>query len=393
MSFKVISSLSRIFFDQANLWRLLFLSVLGYAFSLAVILCTIGIMDGFESSLKQGLKLASGDAILTHKEGFFSFTDEDLDEFQFHGVKSIAGLVQSEAFAVAKSQSQGVLVRGIDSQEFLDVTGLEINFQDNSIVVGETLAQDWNLAIGDAFTLVFARGSQADMPELLNLKVSGFIKHGIHEKDQRLVYVERSFLQTTLKLKNKFNIGLIRLQDESIDQLEQRVENLSDSMRSPWIIKPSWQEFSGLLEAVAVEKKSIAIVLQLIVIVAVFNIAAFLITLRARKIREFFLLRALGMPQREFFSFGLYLMSLLWALSCLGSIILVKFFNWLLQNASIFNIPGDIYVLTKLKILLSFSDYALVFGLALLWMLILGFMAIRKIQKQSLVTGLRQEFQ
>lgn len=350
-------------------------------------------MDGFESSLKQGLKLASGDAILTHKEGFFDFTDEDLDEFQFHGVKHIAGLVQSEAFAVAKSKSQGVLVRGIDSQEFLDVTGLEINFQDNSIVLGETLAKDWNLAIGDAFTLVFARGSQADMPELLNLKVSGFIKHGIHEKDQRLVYVERSFLQTTLKLKNKFNIGLIRLQGDSIHQLEQRVENLSDSMRSPWIIKPSWQEFSGLLEAVAVEKKSIAIVLQLIVIVAVFNIAAFLITLRARKIREFFLLRALGMAQYEFFSFGLYLMSLLWALSCLGSIVFVKFFNWLLQNASIFNIPGDIYVLTKLKILLGFSDYALVFGLALLWMLILGFMAIRKIQKQSLVTGLRQEFQ
>jgi ABC-type lipoprotein release transport system permease subunit len=395
MKGRLLLSLGRIFFDQAATWRLLAFSIAGYAFSLSVILSTLGLMDGFESTLKQGLRLAAGDAILTHRQGFFQLTDDTLEEMQVQGVRAIAGVVQSEAFALSDGKSQGVLARGVDAAEFRAVTGMTFTLPHEGVVVGQTLAQDWQLEAGDTVTLVLARGIEGELPQFVPLQVSSIVRHGIHEKDARLVYVAKSRLQEALGLGTKVNVALLNFGPAFTDvhELEEKIGELADAMGNPWVLKPAWQEFSGLLEAVEVEKTSIAIVLQLIVLVAVFNVAAFLVTLQARKVREFFLLRAFGLPRGRFFAFASTLLVGMWALSCAGALLLVSLFNWLLAHASWLQVPGDIYVLSRLQVLLSLKDYVWVFGLALLWMMILGAFAARKIRRQPLLAGLRQEFQ
>ncbi len=394
MKKSLLSSLALIFFDQANIWRLMLLSVFGYAFSLSVILSTIGIMDGFESSLKSGLKLASGDAILTSKNGFFKLSDETMQELQFHGVQKLSSLVQAEAFAVSSSQSQGVLVRGVDKEEFQAVTGLNLSLEnDEDVVLGESLARRWKLSLGDDFTIMIARGGEGEAPQLLRLKVSGLIRHGIHEKDLRFVYVKKPLLQEVLGVRDRLNMALLVMSDKSHFDLTTQIRELGFSMGTPWVVKASWQEFAGLLEAVEVEKRSIAIVLQLIVVVAVFNIAAFLVSLRSRKLREFFLIRALGMPLKKLYLFAFFLLVFLWALSCIGAIYLVKIFDYVLQNASFLQIPGEIYVIDRLKVILSFNNYILVFSLAFVWMMVLGVYGLAKLRKQTLISGLRMEFQ
>lgn len=393
MATRLFVPLTRIFFDQSATWRLLFFSVFGYGFSLAVILSTLGLMDGFEATLKQGLRLSAGDAIITSSEGFFDVSDPLLEELQRSRVKAYSGVLQAEAFALSEGRSQGVLVRGVEASEFENVTGMRLKLSEQGAVVGEVLARDWSLVVGDEITLVLAKGREGEMPQFLTLKVSDITKHGIYEKDQRFVYVERSLLASTLAQSGKNNLMLLSFKVHDLSALEQLISDLDQNLGSPWRVRATWQEFAGLLEAVAVEKTSIAIVLQLIVLVAVFNVAAFLITLRARKVREFFLLRAFGMPQSRFMLFSMSLLILVWAISCGLSIVLVKIFNWLLADAPWLQVPGDVYVLTRLQVMLDVGDYSLVFGLALAWMLILGLLAARKMQKLPLLTGLRQEFQ
>lgn len=395
MKGRLLIALGRIFFDQAATWRLLTFSIAGYAFSLSVILSTLGLMDGFESTLKQGLRLAAGDAILTHRQGFFNLSADVLDEMQAQGVRAVSGVVQSEAFALGDGKSQGVLARGVDAAEFKTVTGMSFDLPHEGIAIGQTLAQDWQLEAGDTVTLVLARGVEGELPQFLPLQVSSIVRHGIHEKDARLVYVAKSRLQEALGLGDKINVALLNFGPSFTDVhvLEEKIHELGDAMGNPWVLKPAWQEFAGLLEAVEVEKTSIAIVLQLIVLVAVFNVAAFLVTLQTRKIREFFLLRAFGLPRGRFFAFASTLLVGMWATSCVGALILVRVFNWLLEHASWLQVPGDIYVLSRLQVLLSFKDYVWVFGLALVWMMILGGLAARKMRRQPLLAGLRQEFQ
>lgn len=385
--------LARIFLDRSSTLRLLGYTVLGFAFSLSVILGTIGLMDGFESSLKSGLRRAAGDAILTSRNGFFKVDTSTKSTLMNEGATSFASIIQSEAFVLSEGRSKAVLVRGVDSSEFTSVTKLPMALSEQSVVVGSVLALEWSLNVGDTLTLVLARGQATEMPQFIEFSISQIITHGLYEKDSRMVYVNHKILDEIFGLNGKSNLAIFSFGENiPISKVEEKVDYLREEIDSPWIIKTSWQEFSGILEAVAVEKKSIAIVLQLIVLVAVFNIAAFLIALRIRKAQEYFLLRAVGLPKSRFYKFGAVLLLVLWILSCVGAWLLIQLFNWLLANVSWLQVPGDVYLLTRLQVLLDTEDYVLVFGPALLWVMLLGWATARKLSQQSLLTGLRQEF-
>ncbi len=385
-------ALARIFLDRLATWRLLAFTVAGFAFSLAVILGTIGLMDGFEETLKAGLRRASGDAALSSRRGFFTLDPVTEEILRRGGVTSVAPLVQAEAFALSEGRSRAVLVRGVETDSFSASTGLALSFGADEVAVGKGLAREWGLTPGSALTLVLARGQEGALPTLLPLRVGQVVSHGIHEKDQRLLYAPKRLLDERLELHGRSNLVLLSFGQTLPRDFETRLRRLGRELDAPWALRPAWQDFSGILEAVAVEKASIAVVLQLIVLVAVFNVAAFLITLRTRKAQEYFLLRAIGLPRWRFFRFGSLLLAVVWILSCLGAWALVGVFNLLLAHAPWLQVPGDIYMLTRLQVVLDAADYAWVFVPALGWIALLGWGTARRLRRQSLLTGLRQEF-
>ena len=131
---------------------------------------------------------------------------------------------------------------------------------------------------------------------------------------------------------------------------------------------------------------------QLVVLISVFNVLAFIIFLNEKKSQEIFLLRALGLNQKKILGIWLTIISGVWFLSCSLSVILVYFFNYLLTHVSIFKVPGDIYHLARLNILLTNMDYILVFGLALVWLLIVFAFGYIRLRKRPILEGLRKEF-
>lgn len=385
--------LARIFFDRSSTWRLLGFTVFGFAFSLSVILGTIGLMDGFEASLKVGLRRSAGDAVLTNRQGFFVLDPVMKTILEQERVQGSAQVIQSEAFALSEGRSKGVLVRGVRDREFSLVTGLPLALSTNQVSIGKNLAEEWSLRPGSKLTLVLARGQNSELPQFIELVVAQVVTHGLYEKDSRMLYVQHELLDETLGLNHKSNLVLLTFgANRSVDEIEDGVDRIRQELDAGWIVRTSWHEFSAILEAVEVEKRSIAIVLQLIVLVAVFNIAAFLVTLRVRKAQEYFLLRAVGLPRGRFYRFGALLLAVVWVLSCAVAWLLIQLFNWLLANVSWLQMPGDVYLLSRLQVLLDTGDYVLVFGPALAWVLLLGWWTARKLNQQSLLTGLRREF-
>lgn len=74
MDYRAYLRLLKIFFQQSSLRQFALAATLGLAFSIAVVLSTVGIMDGFTSALRQGLRKSQGDVSLYSRFGFF-FTD------------------------------------------------------------------------------------------------------------------------------------------------------------------------------------------------------------------------------------------------------------------------------------------------------------------------------
>ena len=385
----------KIIMEGKSASRFLLGAVASFGFSIAVILCTVGLMDGFENTLKSGLNKSTGDLELYQGESFFVFDDQLKTVLDSHSELDYTPIIQAEAFIIGPRESKGTLVKGIVPASFSKVTGLPAKLSQGEILIGRELYQYLQLQNGDEVVLTFATNSQRNQgaPVLKEFKVKGFLEHGIYEKDLRFIYLHQTDLRQVLSLKeNVFNTISLKFKapiDASV--IQEKASELEKELEDYRIV-PFWQDFQTLLDAVEVEKISISLVLQLIVVVAIFNVIAFIIFISEKKSQEFFLLRALGLNLQSVVKFWGVTVFGMWVASCLLSVVLARFFNFLLLNLPFFKLPGEIYVLSNLSLELGVEDYFLVFGLALVWMMVITLFALLRLKKKSLIYGLRQEF-
>lgn len=378
--------------------RILMATILSFTFSIAVILCTFGLMDGFDHLLKSGLRHSSGDIIISHKKGFF-------DEAELaRGLKStgylvLAPVIQTEAFALFEGKSRGVLVRGVDQASFPQATGLKMRIENSGLTIGSELAKQLGVKAGGEIALTLGRGNEMaeSLPTVKLFQVNSIVNHGIYQKDLRFIYLERNSLAEILGVDQKINMLLAGYfpTDKPLEDLEgikAKTTELKNSLSADYRVKPFWDEYDFLIEAVKVEKFSISLILQLIVLVAIFNIIAFVIYVMEKKAQDFFFLRAVGMSLNEMMRFWFISVIILWSISCFGAYLMSIFFNWSLQNLSIFQIPGEIYVLTQLEIRLDLMAYLTVYAVALLWILVAAGLGYFRLRKKPIIQGLRQEF-
>jgi ABC-type lipoprotein release transport system permease subunit len=157
-------------------------------------------------------------------------------------------------------------------------------------------------------------------------------------------------------------------------------------------VRPFWNEYDFLIEAVKVEKFSISLVLQLIVVVAIFNIIAFVIYIMEKKSQEFFFLRAVGLSLSALTRFWFISVIAIWSVSCVGAYLISLAFNWALKHVSFLQIPGEIYVLSSLDLKLDRMAYVTVYGVSLLWILVAAFIGFLRLKRRPIIQGLRQEF-
>jgi ABC-type lipoprotein release transport system permease subunit len=379
--------------------KILLATLASFAFSISVILCTFGLMDGFDHLLKSGLRHSSGDLLITSQRGFFILGDRLKKEIETIEPKAIASVIQTEAFALHADRSRGVLVRGIDEESFSLATGLRLKMAPGGMAIGSVLAKDLNLKVGDFLALTLGRGNDSSegLPSVKQFRVDQIVSHGIYQKDLRFGYMPRMDLADLLSVGDKINLVIVAVESAAVAlkdlaPIEEARQKLRYEMSSEFLIKPFWGEYAFLIEAVKVEKFSISLILQLIVVVAVFNIMAFVIYIMEKKAQDFFFLRAVGLSLGSLMKFWLISIILIWAVSCTLAHFLSEIFNWSLHNLSFLQIPGEIYVLSSLNVRLNATAYVTVYFVSLIWVMIASFGGYWRLRRRPIIQGLRQEF-
>ncbi len=360
----------------------------------------MGIMDGFEHALKMGLKKSVGDVSMHSRNGFFIIDEKLKNKFSKQLIQNYSGLVQTESFLIFNEESHGVLVKGIDDH-YAEVVSLPLKLQSGEAAIGSEIAKINQIKVSDEIVLAFGRGNAEvkSMPALLRFKVSSIINHGIYQKDSRMVYIRLDEIQKILELKNKVNMISFNVpinpksaQGEEIKMIESSLPLFRRYFGEDFYFKPYWREFSSLIDAVKIEKVMISLILQMVVVISIFNILAFIIFINEKKSKELFLFKALGMSKKAMSDLWIQLVFLIWFLSCLLSLVFVQIFKFALLKLSLFELPSEIYTMPRIELYLTAKDYLFVFALALLWILIITYYLLRKIKQKSLLEGLRQEF-
>lgn len=391
-------------FDKVT-FRFFFGVTLGLAFSISVILSTIGIMDGFDERLKNALKQASGDIVITPADGIdITSLENDIDSaFKDLKISSYCKYYFSQGILIFNEKTKGVAIKSVDPKTFGSVTGIKVDLNQDEIAIGKVLAQELGIKLFDNVVIALAEGNESinTLPELKTFKVQEFVDHGIYHKDARLIYFNRNVNfpdkknnVVSLNISNNKNSKWVQapIAKKYFEDIKEHVSLLRDYLGPYYNIQPFWNEYSGIIEAVEVEKVMIGLILQIVVVIAVFNVLAFVTFINEKKAREIFLVMALGMSKKRVNRFWNKLFFIVWILSCGLSILLTSLFNYLLNHMDIFKLPGDIYYLERLNISLDLYDYLLVFGGTYLWLFILGIIFKRKWQKKSIIYGLRRVF-
>jgi ABC-type lipoprotein release transport system permease subunit len=327
-------SLLKIVLNGRSAGKILLATLLSFSFSIAVILCTFGLMDGFDHLLKTGLRHSSGDLLITSKKGFFKLEDDLQKVIKTSGPLAISPIIQTEAFALHEGVSKGVLVRGVDDRDFSDATGVKFTLKEGEIVIGKELALALKVKSGDAIALTFGKGNESSdsLPSVRLFTVSQVIQHGIYQKDLRFVYIDREEIAGILNVGSWINLLIVTYKDPikplvDLEEIQAKQYEIRRQLPIQYFVRPFWSEYSYLIEAVKIEKLSITIILQLIVVVAVFNIIAFVIYIMEKKSQDFFFLRAIGLSLNQLVYFWFVTMTLLWLFACIGAYILAVFFN------------------------------------------------------------------
>ena len=88
----------------------------------------------------------------------------------------------------------------------------------------------------------------------------------------------------------------------------------------------------------------------------------------------------------------MWMLFFIWGISVIFSFLLLEIFRLLIEHIPFLKLPGDVYVLSELKIFVAPIEYLYVYGASLIWVMIIGLFMLKKMNSKSVLSSLRQEF-
>ena len=297
-------------------------SIIGIALGVAAIIIVMSVMNGFRVNLTERLI-----GVNSHLN-IYSFNEKiNLEEvntlknnLDSKTYDKLLPSIETQGLVISNKLSKGVIIRGyedLNSNHYLYNKIItkklnSINF--NQIVIGDALAKDLNLQIGDKLKLAIPKTDKSllgDIPRFKTLTVSGIFDFGMYEYDVGLVFISLELAQRLLLFEdNYFNRVEFYLKNPLlVDKFKSQVDlNIMNKALSLYSL--SWIERNtSLMNALKVEKNVMFLILTLIIVVASMNIISGLVIFVKEKNKDIAILKTLGFNKigilKVFFLIGL----------------------------------------------------------------------------------------
>lgn len=282
------------------------MSMVGIALGVATLITVLSVMNGFDQVIKtRVLGMAPQVRIST-----FSGVMDDSPALtkqvsNFQGVLGVAPYVTGQAMMVNMRMTTAAMVNGIDPKQEEKVSGIASMVTKGSlgalkpgsfgIVIGDTLAQNLGLSLGDKLTIVTPQATLTPagvIPRFKRFTVVGIFSAGSgFGYDDHLGYTN---IKDAATLYNIDGITGLRLKIKDLYQAPQLTQALAKKLPGTFLITNWTEDFGAFFSAIALEKNMIFIILLLIVAVAAFNLVSTLVMVVTDKQPDIAILRTFG---------------------------------------------------------------------------------------------------
>jgi lipoprotein-releasing system permease protein len=220
------------------------------------------------------------------------------------GLKVALPLVESAAGVSSPYQQSGALVRGVRERDIKRLPGVAENVKlgtldgfdvAEGVAIGQKLAENLSVRIGDKVTILTARGATTPFgvtPRIKSYPVVAIFQIGVSEFDGIFVFMPFEEAQAFFNKEDEATLIEAFVDDpEKMDEMRARLEK---TMGRPMIMTDWRQRNKSFFEALKVERTVMFFILTLIVLVAALNIISGLTMLVKDKGRAIAILRTMG---------------------------------------------------------------------------------------------------
>ena len=283
-------------------------SMVGLVIGVALLITVLSVMNGFDRELRERILGMVPHAVI---KPYTIMTDwKSLDEqvLKQPEVMAAAPFITAQGMVTKNGAVHGVQLSGVLPEEELEVSIIakhmvqgklqDLKSGEFGIIVGQMLARQLRLSMGDKVTVVLPEASLTPagvFPRLKRFTVKGIFRVGadldssltmIHIDDAaKILRMKGGVHGLRLKMHNLFDAPLIA---------QQIAVNLDDGYYSV-----DWTRTHGnLFQAIRMEKTMIGLLLMVIVAVAAFNIISTLVMVVTDKKADIAILRTMGASPR-----------------------------------------------------------------------------------------------
>ncbi|MAV05426.1 MAG: lipoprotein-releasing system transmembrane subunit LolC [Candidatus Pelagibacter sp.] len=380
-------------------------SFLGIMLGVAILIIVMSVMNGFRTDLTNKILGLNPHIIINPFETKINdqFLADLKNKYQNFKIKKF---FSGEGIVITNDLAKGILIKGVDASsssiQFLEqsiVKGKYENFKQGTIVIGNELANDLNVQVGNRLNLTssaFIGTPVGNVPKQEVYEVSAIFNTGFYDFDQNIAFLN---LSDTLSFfdKSKKDLSVeIYIEDAlKADFYKNEIKKINNDY---YIY--SWTDLNkSFFNALKVERNVMFIILTLIIVVAAFNIISGITILIKNKTKEIAILKILGLSDQSitkaFFLTG-------FTIGFLASVTGVVFgiiFSFYIEEiryflSSVFNLelfPAEIYFLDKMPSEISFSSTFLVFVSSLIISAIASFFPAKLVSKMNTIHALKYE--
>tara|TARA_B100000745_G_scaffold62541_1_gene36947 strand:+ start:5272 stop:6468 length:1197 start_codon:yes stop_codon:yes gene_type:complete len=354
------------------------LSVAGLSVGISALLITLFILNGFEKVISK--KIADFDGHIRVKHYLnYPIPSEilEMDSILFHYKETVSQsrFIQKPALLRKGKVAEGIIVEGIepDRVEFINdilVSGRN-DISGNQIVIGERLANQVNISIGDKIVLFDLATLNGSNKRLKQFVVAGFFHSGMLEYDNHMIYMNLEQADRLFHMNEKVSGQILRLSESK--WANELSEFLKKDLAYPYMVM-TWKEKNrSLFKWMDIQRWPILFIFSLIAMVGLVNIISALAMIVLDKTRQIGILKSLGVSHtglRQLFLFYGFMIGLAGAI--IGSF-LALLLAWMQNNFKIITLPEDIYFMDFIPMDVSIFD---VFSIAIISIVCAIFAAI-----------------
>ena len=341
------------------------LSVAGLAVGISALLITLFILNGFERVISE--KIADFDGHIRVRHYLNNFIPSEIEGMNqiisaYDGKVVQSKFIQGTALLRKGKSAEGVIVEGIEASgnDFLSnilVSGT-VDLDDHGIILGERLANQLNIGIGDKtvlFDLATLRGSKK---RLKQFTVTGIFHSGMSEYDQSLVYTNLKQADGLFNMEGKVSGQVLRMNDPALANDFSQL--LGEELAYPYMVM-TWKEKNrALFKWMDVQRCPILFIFSLIALVGIVNIISALAMIVLDKTRQIGILKSLGLPQGKLKQVFLAKGFIIGVAGAVFGSALALFLAWLQNHYKLITVPEDVYFMDFIPVDVNLAHVGIV---------------------------------